>query len=514
MKKPVLLIIMDGWGINADRDGNAVAQADTPVIDKLTSTYPFTTIAASGLSVGLPEGQMGNSEVGHMNLGAGRVVYQNYTKINKAIDSGEFFTNPALNGLLDEVREKGSSLHIMGLVSDGGVHSHISHLEALVAHANKKNIDNIYIHAFTDGRDTPPKSGLGYINSLESFLKKQLSAKIATVSGRFYAMDRDNRWDRVKEAYVAMTGEGKRTATSAEEAIKLSYSEGHGDEFVPPTSIEYEDGNIFFLKDGDGAIFLNFRADRAREITRAFTEESFSGFSGVIRPKLCSFICMTEYDNSFNLPTMFPPTPMTNLLGEIISKHNMKQLRIAETEKYAHVTFFFNGGKENSYPGEERILIPSPRDVRTYDLKPEMSAVEITDTIVKRILEKSFDLAILNFANGDMVGHTGSFAATVKACDTVDECISKIMAAALTALCRVIITADHGNAEQMIDYESGEPHTAHTTNDVPFILIDEEMKGMTLRSGNLADVAPTILDLFNIEKPEEMDGASLILKQA
>jgi len=509
--KPVLLIILDGWGINPNIEGNAVARADTPAIDELADTYPFTTIAASGLSVGLPEGQMGNSEVGHMNLGAGRVVYQNYTRINKAIDSGEFFVNPVLNGLIDEVKKKGSSLHIMGLVSDGGVHSHISHLEAIVAHADQKNIDKIYIHAFMDGRDTPPRSGLDFINSLEAFLERYATVRIATVSGRFYAMDRDNRWDRIKEAYLAMTGGGERTAVSAGEAIKQSYGEGHGDEFVPPTSIEDKDGNRFFIKDGDGLIFFNFRSDRAREITRAFTEDGFDGFTGVKRPELCSFVCMTEYDDSFNLPAMFPPAPMTNLLGEIISRHNMKQLRIAETEKYAHVTFFFNGGEERSYPGEERILIPSARDVRTYDLKPEMSAVEITDAIVQRILKKSFDLTILNFANGDMVGHTGSFTAAVKACETVDNCISKIMTAAMTASCRVIITADHGNAEQMIDYGTGEPHTAHTTNSVPFILVDEEMKETTLRPGKLADVAPTILDLLNIDKPGEMDGESLII---
>jgi len=511
MINPVLLIILDGWGINAATEGNAVAQADTPVLDKLGKIYPSTRIAASGTAVGLPKGQMGNSEVGHLNLGAGRVVYQNYTRINKAIDSGDFFDNPVLNNLYDEIKEKGSALHLMGLLSDGGVHSHIDHLKALVSHAKDKGLNRVYIHALMDGRDTPPRSGLGYIRSLEAFLKKKSSARIATVTGRFYAMDRDNRWDRVKEAYLTMTGGGKREAASAEEAASAAYGEGHGDEFIPPTAVADENGNRFFVQEGDGVIFFNFRSDRAREITRAFTEEKFDGFSGIKRPKPGAFACMTEYDESFGLPVLFSPALMDNLFGEIISKRNMRQLRIAETEKYAHVTFFFNGGEEEPYPGEERILIPSPRDVSTYDLKPEMSAFDITDTITGIIREKRFDLTILNFANGDMVGHTGSLPAAIKACRTVDICIGKIMDAAKEANCRVIITADHGNAEQMINPETGEPHTAHTSNPVPFILACDDMKGRSLRPGSLADVAPTILELFGILKPEQMDGSSLLI---
>lgn len=507
MRRPLILIVMDGWGIAEGVNGNAVAGGETPVLDRLERIYPSAPLGASGLSVGLPDGQMGNSEVGHLNLGAGRVVYQDYTRINRAIESGEFADNPVLCEAMDRARESGKPLHLMGLLSDGGVHSHLNHLTALLDLAKDRGVDKFFIHAFMDGRDTPPRSGKKYIQLLESQLAKHRTGRIATVTGRFYAMDRDNRWERIREAYLAMTGGGERRASSALEALETAYGEEKGDEFVPPTLID-ENGAV---REGDGIIFFNFRADRAREITRAFAEKDFSGFKGVDRPDLSTFVCMTEYDSTFGLPLAFPPISLDRTLGEVVSEAGMRQLRIAETEKYAHVTFFFNGGVENSYPGEERMLIPSPKDVRTYDRKPQMSAFEVTDEVVKRMKGGKFDLIVLNYANGDMVGHTGIHDAAVKAVEAVDGCIGKVMKAAKENSYRVLITSDHGNAEQMKDPVTGQPHTAHTSNPVPFILADDEMKGMSLRpDGKLADVAPTILELFGMEKPEQMDGRSLI----
>ncbi len=509
--RPIILVIMDGLGINPDSSGNAFHSASTPVLDHLLSTYPATSIGASGLNVGLPEGQMGNSEVGHLNLGAGRIIYQDFTRIDKAVTSGELSRNGAILKIMDDVKDRGKALHLMGLVSDGGVHSHINHLYGLIDLAIGRGVPKIYIHAFLDGRDTPPRSGETYLEALQTFLDQKGTGQIATVMGRFYAMDRDNRWERVKEAYIAMTEGSERRAATAVEAVRRSYEEGKGDEFVPPTSVTEKGLEPTTVQEGDSVIFFNFRADRAREITRAFTETHFSHFGEINRPKISGFLCMTEYDATFGLPVAFPPATIDKTLGRIVSEAGMKQLRIAETEKYAHVTFFFNGGDEAVYRGEERILIPSPREVTTYDEKPEMSAGEVTDAVVEKMKKRAFDLIVLNYANCDMVGHTGIFPAAVKAVETVDRCVGRIMEAAKTGNYRVLITADHGNAEQMIDMRTGQPHTAHTTNPVHFILADDEMKGKNLKGkGILADVAPTILHLFGMEKPEQMEGVSLI----
>ena len=511
MKEPLLLIIMDGWGLSPDIEGNAVALAKTPVIDKLSNIYPVTELGASGLSVGLPEGQMGNSEVGHLNLGAGRVVYQDYTRINKAISDGSLSAIPALSQVAEEVKENKTALHLMGLLSDGGVHSHINHLFSLIDFAKEIGVAKLFIHVFLDGRDTPPRSGKGYVGQLESYLAKSGIGKIATVSGRYYAMDRDGRWDRVREAYLAMTGGGKRRACSAISAVESSYSEDKGDEFVPPTVIVENGREPPRIKGGDSVIFFNFRADRAREITRAFTEPRFNVFAGLERPEISTFVCMTEYNEAFGLPLAFPPLSMERLFGGIVSDAGLRQLRIAETEKYAHVTFFFNGGEERSFPGEERILIPSPTDVPTYDLRPRMSAPMVTEKVIAAMSGSTFDVIILNYANADMVGHTGILPAATEAVETVDACIGKVMTEAENRGWRVLITSDHGNAEQMTDKKTGEPHTAHTSNPVPFILCDKNMKGRRLRPGILADIAPTMLDLIGIDKPEEMDGRSLLL---
>ena len=505
--RPIILVIMDGLGINNDEAGNAVAAAKTPVLDRVISNYPSTKIGASGQAVGLPEGQMGNSEVGHLNLGAGRIIYQNYSRINKAIESGEFSKNTRILGLMDAVKEEGSSLHLMGLVSDGGVHSHINHLYRLIDMAKERGLKKVFLHAFLDGRDTPPRSGKGYIEALESYIEKCGVGKVASVMGRFYAMDRDNRWERVKEAYATMVEGGDRHAGTAAEAVEISYGEGEGDEFVPPTIVNRKG----CIEDGDSIIFFNFRADRAREITRAFTETKFPHFGNLRRPRINRFLCLTEYDATFDLPIAFSPVMIDRTLGQVVSEKGIRQLRIAETEKYAHVTFFFNGGEEAPCKGEERILVPSPKDVRTYDEKPGMSAVKITDEVVRSMEKGSFGLIVLNYANCDMVGHTGVFSAAVEAVETVDSCLGRVLNTAKTNNYRVLVTADHGNAEQMLDSETGHPHTAHTTNPVHFVLVDDEMKEKTLRKGGiLADVAPTILELFGIEKPGPMEGRSLI----
>ena len=509
--KPVILAIMDGLGINSGEKGNAVLAAKTPFLDKMFAEYPSTEIGASGLSVGLPDGQMGNSEVGHLNMGAGRVVYQDFTRINQSVDSREIFTNPAILASMGDVRESGSTLHIIGLLSDGGVHSHINHLFALIDMAKNEGLERVFIHAFMDGRDTPPRSGTEYIKKLEDHLEKTGVGKIATVMGRFYAMDRDSRWGRVEEAYRAMVEGSPRRTSSAMEAMELSYAEDKGDEFVPPTSITKGDDPPHLVRDNDAIIFFNFRSDRAREITRVFTERDFSEFKGVERPVISNFVCMTQYDAAFDLPQAFPPASMGQLLGDVISGVGMKQLRIAETEKYAHVTFFFNGGMEEHLPGEDRILIPSPKEVRTYDEKPSMSAVEVTDLLLKKLSENKYDLVVLNYANCDMVGHTGVFNTAVEAVETVDSCLERVVTWSNDKGYCVLITADHGNAEQMIDERTGGPHTAHTTNPVPFIIADPEMRGVRLRqSGKLADVAPTILHILGVDKPEQMDGRSLI----
>ena len=507
-RKPVMLMILDGFGINPNEKGNAVAIANTPNIDKLKKTWPTTIIHTSGLDVGLPEGQMGNSEVGHTNIGAGRIVYQDLTRITKSIEDGDFFSIKEFADAIDNCKKNNSNLHIMGLLSDGGVHSHIRHLVALLEFAKRKDFENVYVHCFMDGRDTPPTSGEGYIAKLEEKMKEKGVGKIATIEGRFYAMDRDKRWNRVKEAYDAMVNGVGEEATSAVGAIEASYQKEVFDEFVKPTVIHSGDSPVATIKDNDSVIFFNFRPDRAREITRTLVDEDFNEFE--TKKMNLFFVCFTQYDETMpNVKIAFKPETLVNTFGEYISKKGLKQLRIAETEKYAHVTFFFNGGEEKEYEGEDRILVPSPK-VETYDLKPEMSALEVTDKVVEAINSGKYDSIILNYANPDMVGHTGSLEAAVKAVETIDGCVGKVVEAIEKQNGVLIITADHGNAEQMIDYKTGEPQTAHTTNPVPLILVG--LEGVKLKEGKLADLAPTMLDIMGLEKPQEMTGESLIEK--
>ena len=507
-RKPVMLMILDGFGINPNEKGNAVAIANTPNIDKLKKTWPTTIIHTSGLDVGLPEGQMGNSEVGHTNIGAGRIVYQDLTRITKSIEDGDFFSIKELSDAIDNCKKNNSNLHIMGLLSDGGVHSHIRHLVALLEFAKRKDFENVYVHCFMDGRDTPPTSGEGYIAKLEEKMKEKGVGKIATIEGRFYAMDRDKRWNRIKEAYDAMVNGVGEEATSALGAIEASYQKEVFDEFVKPTVICNGDSPVATIKDNDSVIFFNFRPDRAREITRTLVDKDFNEFE--TKKMNLFFVCFTQYDETMpNVKIAFKPETLVNTFGEYISKKGLKQLRIAETEKYAHVTFFFNGGEEKEYEGEDRILVPSPK-VETYDLKPEMSALEVTDKVVEAINSGKYDSIILNYANPDMVGHTGSLEAAVKAVETIDGCVGKVVEAIEKQNGVLIITADHGNAEQMIDYKTGEPQTAHTTNPVPLILVG--LEGVKLKEGKLADLAPTMLDIMGLEKPQEMTGESLIEK--
>ncbi|CDM68155.1 2,3-bisphosphoglycerate-independent phosphoglycerate mutase [Clostridium bornimense] len=504
-KKPTLLAILDGFGLTNHVEGNAVAAANTPNIDKYVEMYPHTQIGASGMAVGLPDGQMGNSEVGHLNIGAGRIVYQSLTKITKSINDGDFFTNPALVKAVNNVKENGGALHLMGLLSPGGVHSHIDHLKGLIDLAKKNDIKEVYIHGFLDGRDVAPSSALEYIAEIENYMNEVGVGKIATLSGRYYAMDRDNRWERVELAYNAMVlGEGE-TATSAVEAVEKSYHDNKTDEFVLPTVIDKAGA----IKNGDSVIFFNFRPDRAREITRAINDRQFDGFK---RNTLnLVFVTMTEYDSTLEgVEVAFGPEVLTNTLGEFLAKNGLNQLRIAETEKYAHVTFFFNGGVEEPNANEDRQIVASPK-VATYDLKPEMSAYELTETLVGKINEDKYDVIILNFANPDMVGHTGVFDAAKKAVEAVDECLGKVVDAVLAKEGRVFVTADHGNAEQMIDYSTGKAMTAHTTGPVPFIYIAKDAKPLR-EGGKLADIAPTMIEAMGLEKPVEMTGESLIAK--
>ena len=506
-RKFTALMILDGFGFRKDSEGNAVRLAGTPNIDALMKEYPNTLIGASGLSVGLPDGQMGNSEVGHLNIGAGRIVYQELTRITKAIEDGDFFENPELIEAMDAVKS-GGSLHLMGLLSDGGVHSHNTHLYALVEMAKKRGVKNIYIHCFMDGRDVPPDSGRDYIAELEKKLREIGAGKIATVSGRYYAMDRDNRWERVKKAYDAIAKAEGNHFDSAEEAMAASYKEGVLDEFVVPCVIG--EGNP--IANGDSVIFFNFRPDRARQITRALTQADFDGFD---REQLdIRFVCMTQYDKTFsNVQVAYKPQTLKNTLGEYLAKKGLKQFRIAETEKYAHVTFFFNGGVEKPNEGEDRVLLPSPK-VATYDLQPEMSAYEVCEKACELIRSHKYDVMILNFAHPHMVWHTGVLEAAEKAVKTVDECVGKVVHAIKEVGGQVMITADHGNAELMIDPDTGGAFTAHTTNPVPFILVADDYKDAKLRQdGILADLAPTMLDLLNLEKPDEMTGSSMIIKK-
>lgn len=502
LNAPVALIIMDGWGIANACATNAVNVGKTPVIDGLTSKYPHAKLLCSGEAVGLPDGQMGNSEVGHTNIGAGRVVYQELTRITKAIREGAFFKNPVFLDIINAVKKNNGALHLMGLLSDGGVHSHNSHLYALIRLAKQEGVKEVYVHAFLDGRDVPPSSAADYLEELEAKLKEIGVGKIATVSGRYYAMDRDKRWDRVQKAYEAIAeGKGIERANSAE-AIKKSYEEDTTDEFVVPAVI----GGYKGMTNNDGAIFFNFRPDRARELTHAFVDEKFDGFAR--REDLhIPFATMTQYEKGMNAEIAYKPEALSNTLGEYVSKLGCTQLRIAETEKYAHVTFFFNGGVEQPYPGEDRILVPSPK-VATYDLQPEMSAVEVTDKVVDAILSKKYDFIILNYANGDMVGHTGVLDAAVKAVETVDTCVGRFVDAIRQVGGSVCITADHGNAEKMLDEETKEPFTAHTTNPVPFIVVSDKVKHV--HDGALCDIAPTLLTLAGLDVPKEMTGKSLV----
>ena len=506
-KNLTMLMILDGFGINERKDGNAIAIANTPVIDKLLKLNPNTTIKTSGLDVGLPEGQMGNSEVGHTNIGAGRIVYQELTRITKSIEDGDFFSIPELVGAIENCKKHNSKLHIMGLLSNGGVHSHIRHLYALLELAKRKDFEDVYVHCFLDGRDTPPASGEGFITELEQKMAEKGVGKIASISGRFYSMDRDKRWERVEKSYNALVNGIGEKATSATQAIEESYQKEIFDEFVLPTLIYNNDEPIATIRENDSVIFFNFRPDRAREITRSLVDKDFTGFERKYFPLY--YVCFTNYDETIeNVHIVFKKDEIKNTLGEIVSKKGLTQLRIAETEKYAHVTFFFNGGEEKKYKGEDRILIPSPK-VETYDMKPEMSAIEVTDKVVEVIESKKYNTIILNYANPDMVGHTGNLEATIKAIETIDTCVGRVVEALEKVNGVAIITADHGNSEQMIDYITGEPHTAHTTNPVPLILVG---KKATLKPGRLADLAPTMLEIMGIEKPAEMTGTSLIDK--
>ena len=532
--RPLCLIIMDGWGIsgssNSKAEGNATVLGRTPNMDHFYRTYPNTVLLSSGEAVGLPEGQMGNSEVGHLNIGAGRIVYQELTRITKSIRDGDFFSNNVLLSAMKNVKEKNSCLHIMGLVSDGGVHSHINHLKAIIDLAEKNKISRVYIHAFLDGRDVPPRSAIPYLNELDNYLGKKGFGEIATISGRYYAMDRDNRWDRVKKVYDAMVYRQGKMFDSAESLVQDSYKNETDDEFVVPALVKVLNDDYAKIRTADSVIFFNFRPDRARQITKSFITPGFSEFDRGNKPPNVLFVCMTQYNKDFDAPVAFPPASINNTLGQVLAENNLKQLRIAETEKYAHVTFFFNGGVEAPNKGEDRILIPSPK-IATYDLKPEMSAVAVTDTVIEKINDGAYDVIILNFANPDMVGHTGFLEAAMKAVETVDSCVGRVVSRLNEAGGLGIITADHGNVEEMVNCEESCPMTAHTGSMVPFIICTTEINELRgplsikdLRhkgvlnvktndnTGALCDIAPTMLEILGIKKPQEMTGRSLILK--
>ncbi|MBU1039910.1 MAG: 2,3-bisphosphoglycerate-independent phosphoglycerate mutase [Proteobacteria bacterium] len=506
MLLPTLLLILDGFGIAPEGPGNGPFLANTPNLDALFARYPHTRLACSGRAVGLPEGFMGNSEVGHMNIGAGRIVYQDMTRIDISIEDGSFFKNPALLDLCAKAKAGSGRLHLMGLVSDGGVHSHQHHIHALVELAKAQGVREVFIHAFLDGRDTPPSSGLGYVQQLEAKLAELGLGRIASVMGRYYAMDRDKHYERNEPAYLALACGQGRAVGSATEAVESAYASGETDEFVKPCLVTGAGGKpLGTIGDGDGLFFFNFRADRARQISRAFFDDDFKEFPRPLRPKLSDFASMTRYESTFPLPVASPPQSLDGFLGEVVSSLGLKQLRIAETEKYAHVTYFLNCGVEEPVAGEERVLIPSPREVATYDLKPEMSAREVTEALLAR--RREFDLCVCNLANLDMVGHTGIIPAVIKACETVDECVGRIVDAFLADGGQVFLTADHGNSEEMLDAE-GHTQTAHSLNPVPLVHIDTK-GGRTLKPGKLGDIAPTILASWGQPQPDAMTGASL-----
>jgi 2,3-bisphosphoglycerate-independent phosphoglycerate mutase len=507
-RKPIL-IIMDGWGWREEKEANAVRLADTPVFDRLWAEYPRTLIQASQKWVGLPAGQMGNSEVGHLNIGAGRIVYQDIVRIDQSIEDGTLFTNPVLLSAMDHGRS--GALHLMGLLSDGGVHSHQNHLHALLDLAKRSGVREVFVHAITDGRDTAPHGGREYLRRLEEHMRAIGLGRIASVIGRYWAMDRDRRWERTRKAYDLYTrGEGAR-ASSAAEAIEKSYAAGVTDEFVEPVAIVPANSAPSVVRDGDAVIFFNFRADRARQITRAFMDDDFPGFERAVRPRV-HYTCMSRYDETFTFPVVFAPESREHILVDTAVAAGKKTLRIAETEKYAHVTYFFNGGEESPFPGETRLLIPSPK-VPTYDLQPEMSALGVCDALIKAIRDDRHDYVICNFANPDMVGHTGVLAAAIKACETVDECVGRVLDELDPDRHVAIVTADHGNAETMVDPVTGGPHTAHTTNPVPCILVDPSYRGPLIDDGSLRDLAPTMLDYLGVPLPAEMTGRDLRVKR-
>lgn len=510
-KKPVVLMILDGYGLNDNCDHNAVCEGRTPVMDQLMSQCPFVKGNASGLAVGLPDGQMGNSEVGHLNMGAGRIVYQELTRITKSIEDGDFFQVPEFLQAVENCKKNNSALHLWGLVSNGGVHSHNTHIYGLLELAKRNGLNKVFVHCFLDGRDTPPASGKGFVEELEAKMKEIGVGQVASVMGRYYAMDRDNRWDRVEKAYRALTNGEGNTAKSAPEGIQASYDKETYDEFVEPFVVTENGQPVATVKDGDSVIFFNFRPDRAREITRAFCDDEFAGFAREKRLAL-TYVCFTDYDDTIgNKLVAFKKETIVNTLGEFLAKNNLTQARIAETEKYAHVTFFFNGGVEEPNKGEERILVPSPK-VATYDLQPEMSAPVVCDKLVEAIKSGKYDVIIVNFANPDMVGHTGIEEAAIKAIETVDACVGRTVDAIKEADGVLFICADHGNAEQLVDYETGAPFTAHTTNPVPFILVHADPAYKLREGGCLADIAPTLIELMGMKQPEEMTGKSLLIK--
>lgn len=511
-KRPALLLILDGWGYREETDHNAIHSANTPVWDRLWSEARHTLIRTSGLAVGLPEGQMGNSEVGHMNLGAGRVVYQSLTRIDKSIADGEFFDNPVLCKAVDQAISNEGAVHVFGLLSPGGIHSHEEQIFAAVKLAHQRGASNIYLHAFLDGRDTPPRSALESLRKAAQILNGKGDSRIASIAGRFYAMDRDQRWERVQPVYDLLTlGRSDFQSTSAEAALEAAYLRDEDDEFVQPTVICDEQHPPVTVNDGDCVIFMNFRADRARQLTRAFVDDDFDGFERRSRPDLTGFVTLTEYAADIDTPSAFPPEQLKNVLGEYLADHGKTQLRIAETEKYAHVTFFFNGGREQPFELEERVLVPSPK-VKTYDLQPEMSAIEVTDKLVDAIRSRQFDAIICNYANGDMVGHTGDFDAAVKAVETVDQCLGRIVEAIQEVDGDLLVTADHGNVEQMVDSDTGQPLTSHTNGPVPLVYVGNSGLGFD-GEGALCDLAPTLLTLMGLKVPTEMTGRVLLISQ-
>lgn len=511
-KKPTVLMILDGYGLNKNCDHNAVCEARTPIMDQLMSQCPFVEGQASGMFVGLPDGQMGNSEVGHLNMGAGRIVYQELTRITKSIQDGDFFEVPEFLTAVENCKKNNSALHLFGLVSDGGVHSHNTHIYGLLELAKRSGLEKVYVHCFLDGRDTPPESGRDFVAQLEAKMAEIGVGRVASVMGRYYAMDRDKRWDRVELAYNALTlGQGN-TAESATGGIQASYDDGKADEFVVPFVVVKDGKPVATIQDQDSVIFFNFRPDRAREITRAFCDDVFDGFARAKRQDLV-YVCFTDYDETIgNKLVAFRKESITNTFGEFLAAHGKKQVRIAETEKYAHVTFFFNGGVEEPNEGEDRILVPSPKEVATYDLKPEMSANQVCDKLVEAIKSDKYDVVIINFANPDMVGHTGVEDAAIKAIETVDACVGRAVEAIKEVDGVMFICADHGNAEQLVDYVTGDPFTAHTTNPVPFILVNADPEYKLREGGALCDIVPTLIELMGMEQPKEMTGKSLLVK--